>query len=238
MLESEKPIVERLSSDNYGTWSIRMKAMLVSKGLGAAIEDAAVDAAVSEKALALILLYVKDFHLMTLANCNTARSAWELLKNTYEGRTNARKMILRRELTMLKMQDGEALTRYAARAKDIQIQLLTAGEDVKDQEVALQFLAGLPTGYDMIRTVLTASDSDLAIDTVLPKLMAVEQQMPRRPDENALAARHWNSNGKQQNGKETRTCYACGESGHIARNCPNKRRGQRNGTCAISAIAL
>jgi hypothetical protein len=229
-----KPAVEMLDADNYGTWSIRMKAMLVSKGLGAAIEDAAVDAAVSEKALAQILLYVKDYHLMTLANCNTAKSAWELLKNTYEGRTNARKMLLRRELTMLKMQDGEPLTKYAARARDIQIKLMTAGEDVKDAEAALQFLAGLPAPYDMIRTVLTASDSELAIDTVLPKLVPVEQQTNqfRNPNENALAARHWNGNGKQQKDRDTRTCYACGENGHIARTCPNKRRGQRGGYCA------
>ena len=218
-MEIEKPTVERLDVDNYATWSIRMKALLISKGLWAAIEgDAGIEVrALDQKALACILLYVRDHHLMALASCDTAKSAWEMLKNVYEAKTNARKLLLRRELTMLKMGVSEPLTKYAARAKDIQLQLLATGESVTDTEAALQFLAGLPGAYDMIKTVLTASDSDLAIDTVLPKLMAVEQQMLRpeysNGDEKALSAKRFNGrngHGNRPNRHETRTFFFSG----------------------------
>lgn len=49
----------------------------------------------------------------------------------------------------LKMNPTEPITIYASRAKDIQAQMSAAGDEVKDQEVAMQFLAGLPPAYGM-----------------------------------------------------------------------------------------
>jgi dienelactone hydrolase len=80
-----------------------MKALLISKGLWTAVvAETPSDATQDQKALAQIILHVKDHHLMTVGNCDTAKIAWETLKNTYEAKTNARKLLLRRELT----QDG------------------------------------------------------------------------------------------------------------------------------------
>jgi hypothetical protein len=112
--------LERLDVDNYATWSIRMRALLISKGLWGAVTGDSIDPDKDQKALAQIILHVKDHHLMTVGNCATAQTAWDTLKNTYEAKTNARKLILRRELTQLKMGATEPLTMYAARAKDIQ----------------------------------------------------------------------------------------------------------------------
>lgn len=228
--EVTAPVVERLDVDNYATWSIRMKALLISKGLWAAVVTEPPDAAQDQKALAQIILHVKDHHLMTVGSCPTAKNAWETLKTIYEAKTNARKLLLRRELTTLKMGATEPLTKYAARTKDLQTQLRTAGEDVKDQEAALQFLAGLPPAYDMISTVLTAGDNELAIDTVLPKLLSVEQMaaQPERPSEAALFAK---PGGQQGGGKprSDRTCFYCGKKGHIARECKKKKRNEAHG---------
>ena len=152
-------MVERLDVDNYATWSIRMRALLISKGLwGSVTGDNSIDPDKDQKALAQIILHVKDYHLMTVGNCDTSKIAWDALKATYEAKSNARKVLLRRELTGLKMGATEPLTVYGARAKDIQAQLRAAGDDAKDQEVAIQFLAGLPPAYGMITTVLTAQD--------------------------------------------------------------------------------
>ena len=143
-----------------------------------------------QKALAKIILSVKDHHLATVGSCATAKQAWETLKATYEAKTNARKLMLRRELTQLKMKPAEALTVYAARAKDLQAQLRSAGDEVKDKEIGLQFLAGLPPAYGMISTVLTSGDRELKIEEMLPKLLPVEQlAQPERPEEPALFAK-------------------------------------------------
>ena len=256
-----KPVVERLDVDNYATWSVRMQAFLMVKGLWDAVSGSSTDTAADKKALAQIILHVKDHHLPTLVGCATSKIAWETLKKIFQATTNARKLLLRRELTQLKMSATEALSIYAARAKDLQTQLRSAGDEVRDQEVALQFLAGLPPAYGMISTVLTAGDQELKIDDMLPKLLQVEQlaQPAERPSEAALFAKPGNgfgrargtgkgSCGNSNNSKHgtDRTCFYCGKKGHFKRDCLKKKRddSSRGGNSSqqqpgqYSAIAL
>ena len=89
------------------------------------------------------------------------------------------------------MGPGEPLSKYAARAKDIQDQLRAAGHEISDQEVTWSVLAGLPEAYDTVVTVLeTTSETDMNLEDILPKLLQVEQrQSAERPDERALFAR-------------------------------------------------
>lgn len=241
-MASTEPVVERLDVDNYATWSIRMQAFLMVKGLWDAVTGTSSDATADGKALAQIILHVKDHHLSTLMGSTTAKSAWEKLKAVYEAKTNARKLLLRRTLTQLRMGATEPLSIYAARAKDIQTQLRSAGDDVRDQEVAMQFLAGLPPAYGMISTVLTAGEQDLKIDTMLPKLMQVEQlaQPPEHRSEAALFAkpgsgfgrdrgtgrRGGNSHPGKEQRSDSRTCFYCGRKGHIKRECYKMKRDQ------------
>lgn len=247
MATEDKFTVERLDVDNYSTWSIRMRALLITKGLWGAVTGDSIDPDKDQKALAQIILHVKDHHLMTVGSSATSKIAWETLKNTYEAKINARKVLLRRELTALKLGATEALTVYAARAKDIQAQLRAAGDEVKDQEVAIQFLAGLPPAYGMISTVLTAQDKELTIDEMLPKLLNVEQAAAQPPhsSEAALFAKPKKDFPKRQPRQEDRTCFYCGRRGHLASQCQQKKRDKarfrssngRNGQ-QHSAIAL
>ena len=238
--KDSKPVVERLNVDNYATWSVRMEAFLMVKGLWDAVLGSSTDVSADKKALAQIVLHVEDYHLPILAGSQTAKTGWERLKATYQAKTIARKLLLRRELTQLKLGATEALTVYAARAKDIQTQLFSAGDEVKDQEVAMQFLAGLPPAYGMITTVLTAGEQELKIDTMLPKLLHVEQltHSTERPSEAALFAKPRNGFGgargtstgsrgnNSNNGKhgEGRRCYYCGKQGHFKHECLKKKR--------------
>ena len=43
MTAEDKPVVERLDVDNYATWSIRMRALLISKGLWGAMTGDSID---------------------------------------------------------------------------------------------------------------------------------------------------------------------------------------------------
>ena len=199
MPAEDKPMVEVLDVDNYATWSIRMRALLISKGSWAAVESSTPSTEQDQKALAKIVLYVRDHHLATLGTCATAKEAWETLKATYQAKSNARKLVLRKELTQLRMKPAEPITVYAARAKDLQAQLRSAGEEVKDQEIGLQFLAGLPPAYGMISTVLTSGDRELKVEEMLPKLLPFEQlAQPEHMEDAALIAKRRNGFGHRR----------------------------------------
>ncbi len=172
--------VELLDANNYGIWCHRMRFHLISKGLWSAITDDDAPADTSLKALAQIGLYVQKHLLTTIARCATAKEAWDTLEKTYQAKTTARKLLLRRELSALKMGTAESLTEYFARAKDIQDQLCAAGHPVEDQEVAWALLAGLPPAFDTVVTVITTTTEEaMAPDTILPKLLQEEQRHPK-----------------------------------------------------------
>ena len=94
--------------NNYATWSIQMKSVLISKKLWAAIKDApparAADAhaeepdpvhALAEEALAIMCLYVGKQHLRVLSNYTSAKEAWAYLKERHAATSVARQMSLR-----------------------------------------------------------------------------------------------------------------------------------------------
>lgn len=241
MAATNAPAVELLDVDNYVTWRSKMKFLLITKGLWMAVTGDSVDEEKDAKALAQIGLHVKDHHLSVLERCTSAKAAWEQLEAVYQAKSNARKRQLRKELSQLKMGPAEPLPKYVARAKDIQNQLHAAGHDVADQEVAWALLAGLPPLYETVVTVLeTSTDADMKLDDILPKLMSVEQRrLPNessQPGEAALMARRKGGYNSYKPHKDTRACFVCGETGHIARNCTkNKRHGGRG---YYSALAL
>lgn len=247
--------IELLDIDNYATWETRMKFLLITKGLWTAIEadDGRVDPDIDQRALATIGLFVKEHHLTTLKRCGTAKEAWRQLEAVYQAKSNARRLHLKKEVAQLKMVKGEALTKYAARAVDIQDQLRAAGHEISDQEVAWAVLAGLPADYDMMVTVLTATESEVRVEDILPKLLQVEQQLRAEvEDERALTARHGGGHGGgygggnpgrrgHRGGADNRTCYYCGKVGHIKRDCRKMKQDETVGcnlSKACSAIAL
>jgi hypothetical protein len=236
--DSSKPVVDPLDVDNYATWRSKMKFLLITKGLWVAVVGDSVDQEKDAKALAQIGLHVKDHHLPVLERCTTAKAAWQQLEAVYQA--NARKRQLRKELTQLKMGAAEPLTKYVALAKEIQNQLQAAGHAVSDQEVAWALLAGLPPAYDTVLTVLeTSTDSDMLLDDIMPKLMSVEQRQSqvelRLPGEQVLMAKRQGRYRGNQHQKVNRTCWVCGEPGHMARNCREKHDGQQR---HYSAVAL
>lgn len=178
MATMDRISVEPLDVNNYAVWSVRMKYFLTSKGYWKVVEDGPQeDRELDHKALALIGLSVKDHHLSTLEEHDTAKGAWEALRAMYKAKSTARRLQLKRELNSLKKAAEEPLTKFLARAKELRDQLAAAGQVINREDIASAILAGLPSEYSVITTVLESSGEDLDPDTLLPKLLMVEQRL-------------------------------------------------------------
>ena len=187
--------VERLDTSNYLIWAPRMEYFLTTKGLWEAVTTDDAPAADCRKARAIIGLCVTSQHLATIQRSKTAKEAWDSLAAIFKTKGTALKLRLRRDLSSFKMAAGEPLTKYFARAKALQDKLLESFPDFKEEDIFWPTVQGLPSTYDTILTIIeNTADAELTLDSVLPKLMQVEQRQrgPDRPDrsnETALLAK-------------------------------------------------
>lgn len=165
--------------------------MVISNAPAATPEDRKAD----ELALSYIGLCVKPHHQPTILRCTTSKEAWTTLQETFAAKTFARKLQLRRDLNSLKMAANETVTAFTSRAKALQDQLTAAGHEVKDIDVACQVLAGLPSSFDTVVTVIettTAATGTFTVDEILPHLLQAEQrrsktEFNRGPDSALMA---------------------------------------------------
>lgn len=213
----DKPFIEKLSGDNYATWSTDMKWLLIMKGIwNAVVDHENVDEADDLTAMAFIGLNVEKHLKTTIDACDTAKEAWDKLEDVYKAKSNARKLQLKRELTSISLKPKESITLYVSRAKDIRDQLIAAGYEASEEEVALSLLAGLPEGYESIVDTIQATTEALDIDELMPKLLIVEQRVKDRNDASLIKE------------KAFVVCFKCGQKGHIKRNCPKKKEDEKD----------
>ncbi|PSC76225.1 with ribonuclease H-like and integrase domains isoform B [Micractinium conductrix] len=174
--------VERLDTSNYLIWAPRMEYFLTTKGLWEAVTTDDAPVADCRKARAIIGLCVTSQHLATIQRSKTAKEAWDSLAAIFKTKGTALKLRLRRDLSSFKMAAGEPLTKYFARAKALQDKLLESFPDFKEEDIFWPTVQGLPSTYDTILTIIeNTADAELTLDSVLPKLMQVEQRQ-RGPD--------------------------------------------------------
>ena len=237
--EFDKVHIEPLDLDNYQVWSSKMKFLLVTKGLWSAVQPAAgavVPTDANDKAIAAIGLNVKEHHLSTVNDAASAEALWTTLQQGYQARTLPRMLQLRQQLTTLKKVPGEAVPKYIARAKELWRDLVACGANISEQDVVVAVLAGLPKEYETLVTVLEANNQALTLDSLLPRLLVVENRLGRAEEETKalLTTRHqardfkkgkgqgrdksWSKGNGQ--GKTKGKCWGCGQPGHHRSECP------------------
>ena len=147
-METGKIAIDHLDDNNYNTWSTRLVFLLKTRKLQQALLpdfDAARNADVDVQAQAISGLHVKDHLLSIIKDAKTARDAWEQLAKLFKDKSKAKISQLRRELNSLKMERGETVTRYIARAHDLRDELVAAGDTLFHHDIITHVLSGLPS---------------------------------------------------------------------------------------------
>lgn len=139
--------------------------------------------------------------------------AWLALKAHFKGTERPRIQKLMRNLTSIRMDNGEAMDDYLLRAEDLQMELVDAGEKVSESMFKAMVLKGLPREYDHVATVINYG---IEKDWAETRQDLKNFYNDRRPaPTQALFS-----------GNVGKKCYGCSKLGHIKANCPDERRSQ------------
>jgi hypothetical protein len=117
-----------------------------------------------------------------LTACENGRQVWEKLSSVFQAKNNARKLTLRKQLSALKKDAGEPVTKYVSRARELWADLANVGHKMEETEFVLAILAGLPGDFEVVTTLLETSFAELSLDDVLPKLLTVEQRVVKKDE--------------------------------------------------------
>jgi hypothetical protein len=98
----------------------------------------------------------------------------------FQAKNNARKLTLRKQLSALKKDAGEPVTKYVSWARELWADLANVGHKMEETEFVLAILAGLPGDFEIVTTLLETSSAELSLDDVLSKLLIVEQRVVKK----------------------------------------------------------
>ncbi|MCO5602189.1 hypothetical protein L7F22_056317 [Adiantum nelumboides] len=133
-------VEDRLDGDNYPMWAYMMQHVLVSKGVWNIVLVQGIDDA---QAHALIALSVKRTITPHIRSTKSAKQAWDILAGLYAGRNEAKIALLRKELESKIMNEEDDMDTFLAGIKDINEQLISAGEIISDNSLVTSFACKL-----------------------------------------------------------------------------------------------
>ncbi|XP_039123469.1 uncharacterized protein LOC120260093 [Dioscorea cayenensis subsp. rotundata] len=140
-------------SETFNLWIFKMKTMFRSKGLWPLVEkgfsEEGAEAQMEEirkqdlDALYLIQQGLDERILIRIAEAETAKQAWDILKTEYQANTkilSVKLYSLRQELETTKMKSGEKIQDFISRVLDVVYQIRVLGEDVPESTMVGKIL--------------------------------------------------------------------------------------------------
>ncbi|KAK2981144.1 hypothetical protein RJ640_028510 [Escallonia rubra] len=127
-------------------------------------------------ALSLIQRNVTDPIFPRIMRVESAKEAWETLRNEFQGDD--------KDLENMKMKEDESLKDYSSRFLELINQMKTHGEDISDRRIVEKILISLPEKFDPIVAVIeeTKDLSTLSVQEVMASLKSYEQRMARHSE--------------------------------------------------------
>ncbi|XP_022150851.1 uncharacterized protein LOC111018895 [Momordica charantia] len=192
--------VPRLTKENYGSWCIRMKALLgsqdaweiVDRGYEEPAEDVILNQAQREtlqntrkkdqKALTIIHQTIDDTNFEKISGATTAMQAWQILENTYKGVDRVKKVRLKKlrgDYEALHMKESESISYYTSRLLAVVNEMKRYSETINDEQVVEKILRSLDEKFNFIVVAIEESKdlSTLSVDQLMGTLQAHEEKL-------------------------------------------------------------
>lgn len=175
---------EVLTKENYDTWKIQMRAILikndawgyVSGALAKPGTDATPEAksaweAADLKAQSDIILAVSTSEIKQVKNCKTAQEIWKKLEEIFQSKGPARKVALLNNLMSLKMQDGDDPREHSRQFFDTVDKLAELEVEINRELLAVMLLRSLSERFENFRCAMSSRDELPSLEKSRKNLM-------------------------------------------------------------------
>lgn len=178
------PSIEKLNGENYGTWCIQIKSLLITMDLWNTIENErpVEEAAKSiwinndRKALATITLSVKASELIHIKNCTTGKEAWNVLNSLYKADTASRKVKLFKKLVRFKFRSGEKFSVQINEFCSTINELKEIGIALNDDLLTILLLCNLPDEMEGFVIAIESRDNLPTYENLISKILEEENR--------------------------------------------------------------
>ena len=202
--------IEKLDDNNYATWSVQMRSVLIHNEVCSVVsgkivktegEGAAIFEAKDEKALASIMLCVKPAQINSIKKCSTSKQAWDVLKAIHQPKGPARKVYLFRQLLHHKMAEGTSVQDHLHEFCRIVEDLTELEISLQEELLVIMLLSSLPRQFEHFVVSMETRDSLPTFNNLKVKLLEE-------------GARQLENETKGENGPETLMQVRAGTSFH------------------------
>lgn len=208
--------IEKLNGENYPSWSIQMRSLLITMDYWTAVENLCPVTASKEekeswnaldmKALATITLSVKPSELIHIKSCKTAREAWHKLVGIYVTKSPARKVTLFKRLVRFKIQEGSSFSQQINDFSNLVESLKEIDINIPEDFISIVLLCSLPDDYESFIVAMESRDKLPAIEHLKVKVLEENQ---RRGDKQQGGEEHVFAVKSKQSGTSS-TVRICG----------------------------
>jgi len=202
---SAKFKIDSLNRDNFGTWKVHMKALLIKNGTWKYVskkmpttEEEAEKLLEwmeeEEKAQADLILGISTSELNHVKDCGSAYEMWQKLHSVYESKGPARKASLLKNLILLKMKTGDDMRDHVEKFFNI-VGKLQEMEITKNEElITILLLYSIPDDYEQFRIAIETQDKLISSENLKIKMIEEYEARNRNKedfgdDNNALLVR-------------------------------------------------
>uniref|UniRef100_A0A6V7IJ77 Retrovirus-related Pol polyprotein from transposon TNT 1-94 n=1 Tax=Bracon brevicornis TaxID=1563983 RepID=A0A6V7IJ77_9HYME len=259
--------IELLSKDNYDTWKIQMRALLIKNdawqyvsgittkpevvaGNAESIAAAALWETNDAKASSDIILCIDPKELKQVKNCSTSKEIWEKLKNSYQSTGPARKGTLLKQLALSRLENGGDVKEHVRNYFDIIDKLTEMDINIHNDMLAILLLYSLPASFENFRCAIESRDDLPTLDALRIKI--IEENEARNNDSrlensNALLARknfyRKKTEKKDEGSSGNQTfkfkCHRCKKKGHKSNECTAKTQSNlAQDLCLYSVVDI